>query len=83
MKAGFPLYLDFHFLGGSGGVSPSWSSRGSFSFSLFEEGSLELLEDMWASKTFTSGEGETGFSTFCGKCLAFVEMVFSRSLDLT
>ena len=54
-----------------GGVSPNWSSSGSFSFSLSEEGSLELLEDMWASKTFITGEGETGFSTSCVECLTF------------
>ena len=84
LKAGLPLYLDIHFLGGSGGVSPRWSSSGSFSCSVSEEGSLELLEDMWASKTFTFGEGEVGFSTSCFECLGFVGgMVFAGSLVLT
>ena len=83
LEGWLPLYLDIHFLGGSGGVSPSWSSRGSFSFSFSEEGSLELLEDMWAFKTFTSGEGETGFSTFLFECLVFgEEMGFAGILVL-
>ena len=49
-------------------MSPGWLLSGSFSSS--EEGEIELLKDKWASKTFTFGEGETGFSASCDGLLA-------------
>ena len=84
LEVSFPLYLDIRFLGRIGGVSWSWSSSWSFSFSSFEEGLLELLEDMWASKTFTFGEGETGFSSSCDGFLTLVGWLgFAGSLAVT